>query len=418
MILLYRTSTTLPRLKIAQVTLKRSFLPCYSTDIGGLPLEKIKNIGIFAHGDSGKSTLTERILFYTGRMEDGVRAVKDITNFERQRSSTIQSAATFTTWKGHNINIVHTAGHVDLTVEMERMLRVLDGAVLVLCAVGGVQSQTLTVNKQIRRYNMPCLAFINKIDRMGANPQRVLNQMRSNLHHNAAFLQLPIVRAGGILGLVDLVEQKAIYFEGDFGTEVHTDEIPQGMQTKSEESRLELIEHLSNVDKTIREILLQEKTPTVADLHTGIHRACLARTFTPVLVGTALKNKGVQPLLDSVLHYLPNPGEVENYALQQNDQGNEERVLMHSARDRNHPLIAMAFKLEAGNYGQLTYVRVYQGSLRSGESIFNTRTRKKAKVSRLVRLHWDSMEEVPEVFAGDICALFGIDCASGDTFTV
>lgn len=426
MLLLCRASATLPRLRPAWgAALKWPLPACYSTAAGGLPLERIRNIGISAHIDSGKTTLTERILFYTGRIEemhevrgkDGVGAVMDSMELERQRGITIQSAATYTMWKDHNINIIDTPGHVDFTVEVERALRVLDGAVLVLCSVGGVQSQTLTVNRQIRRYNVPCLAFINKLDRLGANPYRVLNQMRSKLHRHAAFIQLPIGLEGETRGLVDLVEQKAVYFEGDFGTQLRMDEIPKEMRVESEERRLELIEHLSNVDDTIGEMFLEEKTPTIAELHAGIRRACLARTFTPVLVGTALKNKGVQPLLNCVLRYLPNPAEVENYALLQDATGNEERVLMHSARDRSHPFVGLAFKLEAGKYGQLTYVRVYQGGLRRGEVIYNTRTRKKVKVPRLVQLHSNNMEDVPEVFAGDICALFGIDCASGDTFT-
>nr|XP_045592824.1 elongation factor G, mitochondrial-like [Procambarus clarkii] len=397
----------------------------FSTSVGTVPLEKIRNIGISAHIDSGKTTLTERILYYTGRIyemhevrgKDGVGAVMDSMELERQRGITIQSAATYTMWKNHNINIIDTPGHVDFTVEVERALRVLDGAILVLCSVGGVQSQTLTVNRQMKRYNVPCLAFINKLDRMGANPYRVLHQMRSKLHHNAAFVQIPIGLESNTKGIIDLVGQKALYFEGNFGNTVREDEIPADMRVEAEERHIELIEHLSNADEVIGELFLEEKTPTEEQLHAGIHRACLQQTFTPVFVGTALKNKGVQPLLDGVLRYLPNPGQVKNFALHQISEGEEEKMLLNSARDNSSPFVGLAFKLEAGKFGQLTYIRVYQGCLKKGENIYNSRTGKKIKVSRLVQMHSNNMEDVTEVFAGDICAVFGIDCASGDTFT-
>ncbi|XP_059059323.1 elongation factor G, mitochondrial [Achroia grisella] len=389
------------------------------------PLEKIRNIGISAHIDSGKTTLTERILFYTGRInqmhevkgKDNVGAVMDSMELERQRGITIQSAATYTIWKEHNINIIDTPGHVDFTVEVERALRVLDGAVLVLCAVGGVQSQTLTVNRQMKRYSVPCLAFINKLDRMGANPERVLKQMRTKLNHNAAFIHLPIGLEKECQGIVDLVEEKAIYFDGDYGEKVRLDEIPQDKRTEAQERRHELIEHLSNVDETIGEIFLEEKTPSVIDIKQAIRRTALNRSFTPVLLGTALKNKGVQPLLDAVLDYLPHPGEVENTAILNEDtDGEGQNIILDAARDGKKPFVGLAFKLELSKFGQLTYLRCYQGVLKRGEYIFNARTAKKVKISRLVRMHSSNMEEVTEVLAGDIFALFGVDCASGDTF--
>ncbi|BES88785.1 Elongation factor G, mitochondrial [Nesidiocoris tenuis] len=390
-------------------------------------LKKIRNIGISAHIDSGKTTLTERILFYTGRIsemhevkgKDQVGATMDSMELERQRGITIQSAATYTIWKDHNINIIDTPGHVDFTVEVERALRVLDGAILVLCAVGGVQSQTLTVNRQMKRYSVPCLAFINKLDRMGANPDRVISQIRSKLGHNAAPLHLPIGLEGETKGIVDVIQRKALYFEGPHGNLVREDEIPQDLRTLAEDRRQELIEHVSNADEILGEMFLEEKTPSEADIKAAIRRTCLARSFTPVLLGTALKNKGVQPLLDAVLEYLPCPSDVQNYAINNNstNEGEEpEKVFLNPARNGDNPFVSLAFKLEAGKFGQLTYLRCYQGMLKKGDTIYNVRTRKKVRIPRLVRLHADQMEDVSEVYAGDIFALFGVDCASGDTF--
>lgn len=389
------------------------------------PLEKIRNIGISAHIDSGKTTLTERILFYTGRIDamhevkgkDNVGAVMDSMELERQRGITIQSAATYTIWREHNINIIDTPGHVDFTVEVERALRVLDGAILVLCAVGGVQSQTLTVNRQMKRYNVPCLAFINKLDRLGSNPYRVIKQMRSKMNHNAAFIQLPIGLEKECEGILDLIEERAIYFDGPFGENIRYDEVPKNNRAEVQERRHELVEHLSNVDETLGELFLEEKTPTVDDIKQAVRRTTLQRTFTPVLVGTALKNKGVQPLLDAVLQYLPHPGEVENTAiLNENKDGEGQTIILDPSRNDNKTFVGLAFKLELSKFGQLTYLRCYQGMLKKGENIFNARTGKKVKISRLVRMHSNNMEEVNEVMAGDIFALFGVDCASGDTF--
>ncbi|XP_012344621.1 elongation factor G, mitochondrial [Apis florea] len=386
-------------------------------------LEKIRNIGISAHIDSGKTTLTERILFYTGRIakmhevrgKDNVGATMDSMELERQRGITIQSAATYTLWKDHNINIIDTPGHVDFTVEVERSLRVLDGAILVLCAVGGVQSQTITVDRQMRRYNVPRIAFINKLDRLGANHKRILEQLRGKLNLNAAFLQLPIGLESNNKGVIDLINLKALYFEGNFGEVVREDEIPSDMRTETQEKRQELIEHLSNVDEYLGEMYLNEIQILEKDIINAIRRCCIKRTFVPVLVGTALKNKGVQPLLDAVINYLPNPGEVENYALQE-DKNETVKILLNSERSNKHPFIGLAFKLEAGKFGQLTYFRCYQGMISKGNTLINTRTNKKVRIQRLVRLHSNQMEDVSEVYAGDIFALFGIDCASGDTF--
>lgn len=375
-------------------------------------LEKIRNIGISAHIDSGKTTLTERILFYTGRIEkmhevrgkDNVGATMDSMELERQRGITIKSAATYTTWRDYNINIIDTPGHVDFTVEVERALRVLDGAILVLCAVGGVQSQTLTVNRQMKRYNVPCLAFINKIDRnINANPYRVIDQMRNKMKHNAAFIQLPIGTGTDCKGIIDLIEEKALYFEGDFGLDVRADQIPKDMAAESQERREELIEHLTNVDEPFGDIFLSDATPSVADIKAAIRRSCLKRTFTPVMVGTALKNMGVQPLLDAALEYLPHPGEVENTALLEVPKQEAVKVVLSPERNGNESFVALAFKLEAGRYGQLTYMRCYRGMLKKKEYIFNARTGRKVRVARLVRMHSSQMEDVEEVYVSVQC---------------
>ncbi|KAK2912462.1 elongation factor G, mitochondrial [Channa argus] len=409
------------------VTIKKVLIDsCRSCSSGVFPNDRIRNIGISAHIDSGKTTLTERVLYYTGRIaeihevkgKDGVGATMDSMELERQRGITIQSAATYTMWKNHNINIIDTPGHVDFTIEVERALRVLDGAVLVLCAVGGVQCQTMTVNRQMKRYNVPFLTFINKLDRMGANPARALQQMRTKLSHNAAFVNIPIGLEGNMRGIIDLVEERSIYFDGPFGQTVRYDEIPREFHAEAADRRQELVECVANTDETLGEIFLEERIPTNDDLKAAIRRATVQRLFTPVLVGSALKNKGVQPLLDAVLDYLPNPTEVKNYAIVSDEDSNEtSKVQMDPTRDSTKPFVGLAFKLEAGRFGQLTYVRVYQGCLKKGEYIYNTRTSKKVRVQRLVRLHADQMEDVDEVYAGDICALFGIDCASGDSFT-
>ncbi|XP_015274962.1 PREDICTED: elongation factor G, mitochondrial [Gekko japonicus] len=399
---------------------------CRWCSSGIVPNERIRNIGISAHIDSGKTTLTERILFYTGRIaqmhevkgKDGIGAVMDSMELERQRGITIQSAATYTLWKDTNINIIDTPGHVDFTIEVERALRVLDGAILVLCAVGGVQCQTMTVNRQMKRYHVPFLTFINKLDRMGSSPNRALQQLRSKLNQNAALIQIPMGLEGDFKGIIDLIEERAIYFEGDFGQTVKYGEIPPEFRAESADRRQELIESVANSDELLGELFLEEKVPTVADLKLAIRRATLSKTFTPVLVGSALKNKGVQPLLDAVLEYLPNPSEVQNYAvLNQEDSQEKSRLLLGSARDDSLPFVGLAFKLEAGRFGQLTYIRVYQGLLKKSDYIYNTRTGKKLRVQRLVRMHADMMQDVDEVYAGDICALFGVDCASGDTFS-
>ncbi len=381
---------------------------------------KIRNIGISAHIDSGKTTLTERILFYTKRIhaihdvkgKDGVGAFMDSMDLERERGITIASAATFCEWSGHEINIIDTPGHVDFTIEVERSLRVLDGAVLVLCAVGGVQSQSITVDQQMKRYKVPCIAFVNKCDRTGANPFRVIDQLKDKLGHQAVAMQLPIGLESDFNGVVDLLTMKALYFDGDRGESVRVESIPEPMLELARSKREELLDAASMHSDELMETLLEEKEPSLELIVAALRRAVVSRQMTPVFMGSAYKNKGIQPLLDAVTRLLPCPAEVESYAL---DTGREEQPVLLSS-DPADPLVALVFKLEDRTYGQLTYVRVYQGSLTKGSTIVNVRTGRKIKVGRVVRMHADQMEEIESIPAGYIGALFGIDCASGDTF--
>ena len=264
------------------------------------------------HGNDQKSSFQA---IHEVKGKDGVGATMDSMELERQRGITIQSAATYTLWNDHNINIIDTPGHVDFTIEVERSLRVLDAAILVLCAVGGVQSQSLTVNRQMKRYGVPCLAFVNKLDRMGGDAFKVLSQLRAKLGHHAAMLQFPMGKQSDFRGIIDICKDRAIYFDGPFGESLRYDEVPAEHRTQRQDLHAELVEHLVNVDDIIGDIFLEEKTPTYEDIQGAIRRATLARKFTPVLVGSALKNKGVQPLLDAVINYLPNPTQIKNYAL-------------------------------------------------------------------------------------------------------
>ncbi|KAL8837385.1 MAG: hypothetical protein Q9170_002556 [Blastenia crenularia] len=393
-------------------------------------LSRVRNIGIAAHIDSGKTTATERVLYYTGRIKsihevrgkDAVGAKMDSMDLEREKGITIQSAATFCDWlktengkeEKYHINLIDTPGHIDFTIEVERALRVLDGAVMILCAVSGVQSQTITVDRQMKRYNVPRLSFINKMDRMGANPFKAIDQINHKLRIPAAALQVPIGMEDGFKGVVDLVRMKAIYNEGLKGEVVReTDEIPSDVQQLATERRKKLIETLADVDDEIAELFLDEKEPTQQQIKDAVRRATISLKFTPVFVGSALGDTSVQPMLDGVCDYLPNPSEVENLALDQRREEASVKLVSYNSL----PFVGLAFKLEESSFGQLTYIRVYQGSLRKGLNVFNARTNKKVKVPRIVRMHSNEMEEVSEIGAGEICAVFGIECASGDTFT-
>jgi elongation factor G len=383
-------------------------------------LSNVRNIGISAHIDSGKTTLTERILYYTQRIhaihevrgKDGVGAKMDSMELEKERGITIASAATYCDWKGHAINIIDTPGHVDFTIEVERALRVLDGAVLILCSVGGVQSQSITVNRQMTRYKVPRLAFINKCDRTGANPEKIIGQLRDKLSLNAVAIQVPIGLEAEMEGVVDLVKMKAVYFEGPNGDDIREADIPANLQDECDAKREELLDAASMFSDDLMEAVL-EGEPTEEMIYQAIRQGTLSLELTPVLVGTAYKNKGVQSLLDAVNAYLPCPTDVENTALDLDNAEAEHTV----TNDQDDPLVALAFKLEDGRYGQLTYVRTYQGTIKKGDFIFNSRTGKKVKVGRLVRMHSEEMEDIDQTGSGDIVALFGVDCASGDTFT-
>ena len=384
-------------------------------------LEKVRNIGISAHIDSGKTTLTERILFYTDRIhaihevrgKDGVGAKMDSMELEKERGITIQSAATHCEWKDFHINIIDTPGHVDFTVEVERALRVLDGAILVLCSVAGVQSQSITVDRQMRRYDVPRVAFVNKCDRSGANPIKVCEQLRTKLKHNSVMVQYPIGLEDEHEGHIDLVTMKARYYAGENGQDITETEIPAELMDSAQEYREILLETIIDFDEELFEIVAMEEEPTVEQINRAIRAGTLSLGLTPVFCGSAYRNVGVQSLLDGVLEYLPEPREVTNRGLDL-DNDEAELVLGHEA---DKPLVALAFKLEDGRYGQLTYVRIYQGTLRKGEFIHNMRNKKKVKVGRLVRMHSNDMEDITEACGGDLIALFGVDCSSGDTFT-
>jgi elongation factor G len=384
-------------------------------------LEKVRNIGISAHIDSGKTTLTERILFYTGRIhsihevrgKDGVGATMDSMDLEREKGITIQSAATSVQWKDIDINIIDTPGHVDFTIEVERALRVLDGAILVLCGVAGVQSQSITVDRQMKRYSVPRLAFVNKLDRSGANPFRVLEMVREKLRLNAVMVQIPIGLEEKLEGVIDLVGMKAFYFSGNDGEIITEKEIPADLIEQANTYRSELIGKVADFDEGIGEKFLMEQEPSYDELKAAIRRVTIARHLVPMFCGSAYKNKGVQKLLDGIEDYLPNPMEKDNFAMDKSKGEELVKVLV----DATAPFVGYAFKLDEGRYGQLTYMRIYQGTVRKGDFIFNGRDGKKIKVPRLVKMHSNDMADIDHASAGDIVALFGVDCFSGDTFT-
>ncbi len=394
-----------------------------------IPLERIRNIGISAHIDSGKTTLTERILFYTGRIhkihevrgKDGVGAKMDSMDLEREKGITIQSAATYCVWQGsqsqfepYNVNIIDTPGHVDFTIEVERALRVLDGAILVLDSGKGVQSQSITVDKQMKRYHVPRIAFVNKMDNPGANYERVADMLKEKLGHHPVKIQVPMGAESEFKGIIDAITQKAYYFDGPDGNDIRVEDVPAEFADVAKSAREKIISDVADVDDELAEKFLGEQEISTDDIRAAIRRATIALKMTPVMCGSAIKNKGVQLLLDAVVHFLPNPTEVLNEA---HDQANrEEKIVVDS--DPTKPFVGLAFKLQQDKYGQLTYFRVYQGTVSSGDTIFNTSNEmRKVRVPRMFRMHSEDREEIPSAEAGDIVAFYGVEASSGETFT-
>ena len=399
-------------------------------------MAKTRNIGISAHIDSGKTTLTERILYYCGeihKIEDvrggGDGATMDHMELEKEKGITITSAATTVWWKGlegkgttfaegiekdTRINIIDTPGHVDFTVEVERSLRVLDGAILVLCSVSGVQSQSITVDRQMKRYRVPRLAFMNKMDRMGADPFKGRQALREKLNHNAVLMQIPIGAEENFTGVVDLITKKAFYFDGDNGEKVRVEECPAELVEQMEEVRGEMIDAIAEFDDEIMEKYLEGNEPTEAELHKCVKAGVNTLNLTPVYMGSAFKNKGVQTLLEAVTRYLPSPLECEKPVAKKEGKEGEESITLEPDPAKN--LVMMAFKITDEQFGQLTYTRIYSGTLNKGDTVWNTRTKKKTRIGRIVRMMSNDRANIDEAHAGDIVALVGVDCASGDTF--
>ncbi len=382
-----------------------------------MDLHQLRNIGISAHIDSGKTTLSERILYYCGRIHRmqevrGEGATMDYMELEKERGITITSAATSVEWGDASINLIDTPGHVDFTVEVERSLRVLDGAVLVLCAVGGVQAQSLTIDRQMQRYHVPRVAFINKMDRTGADPHKVTEQLREKLGCDAVMMQLPIGKEVNFEGIIDLITERAIYFGGSDGQDVRRESIPDAMVDEAQRARQEMLEALSMYSDELMELLLSEEGIPAEMLHEVIKAAVCQLEFTPVFLGSAFRNKGVQPLLDAIVEYLPSPLAIEAKAFAHDDASKQ----ISLTPDPELPTVAMAFKIAEDPFGALTFMRIYQGKFEKGQMYFNQRTGRKSRFSRILRMHADEREDIDVAMAGDIVAVLGVDCASGDTY--
>jgi elongation factor G len=383
-----------------------------------VPLEKTRNIGIMAHIDAGKTTTTERILFYTGRVHkvgethDG-SATMDWMVQEQERGITITSAATTCHWKGHSINIIDTPGHVDFTVEVERSLRVLDGAIAVFCSVGGVEPQSETVWRQADKYGVPRIAYINKMDRVGADFFRGVSMISERLGSNPVALQLPIGAEEKFKGMVDLITMKARIYTDDLGTTSDVGDIPEDIMPLAQEYREKLLEAVAEVDDDLMEKYLNGEDITEQEIKNAVRKGTIGLNFIPVLCGSSFKNKGVQPLLDAVVDYMPSPLDVPSITGINPETGEEES----RNSDDNAPFSALAFKIMADPYvGKLTFFRVYSGTLTSGSYIYNSIKGKRERIGRILRMHANHREDVDEVHAGDIAAAVGIkDVSTGDT---
>ena len=382
-------------------------------------LERLRNVGISAHIDSGKTTLSERILYYAGRIHkiqevhgEGAGATMDHMELEKERGITITSAATSVDWNQARINLIDTPGHVDFTVEVERSLRVLDGAVLVLCAVGGVQAQSRTVDRQMKRYGVPRLAFINKMDRTGAEPLRVCQEVRDELGADAILMQLPIGCGDHFQGVIDLVSMQAIYFHGEQGENLEYTAIPSEYAADATQARARMLESLAMYSDELMEQLLSEAEVTQDVIHEVTRNATQQQGMTPIFLGSAYQNKGVQPLLDAIVRYLPSPKQRTINAESLAEEGTAIRL----EADANLSFVGMAFKIVDDPFGQLTFIRVYRGKILKGTTYVNQRTGRKERFSRILRMHADKREEIDEALAGDIVAVMGIDCNSGDTY--
>jgi elongation factor G len=397
-------------------------------------LPKTRNIGISAHIDSGKTTLSERILFYCDKIHKieevkggGSGATMDHMELEREKGITITSAATTVEWEGVDrkgitfaegdgksikVNLIDTPGHVDFTVEVERSLRVLDGAILVICSVAGVQSQSITVDRQMKRYRVPRLAFLNKMDRMGANPYNGVKALREKLNHNAVLMQIPIGAEENFKGIIDLIVMKAYWFDGENGENIREEAIPAELQDQAAKARDEMLDVISAFDDQMMEDILEGKEITEETIHRTVRKGVNLLKFTPVFLGSAFKNKGVQLLLNAVARYLPSPVSAEKPKAI--DSKINAKVDLEPDMDK--PLVCMAFKITDEQFGQLTYTRIYQGTLTKGDTLYNTRTKKRVRVGRIVRMNSNDRVNIDSASAGDIIAMIGVDCASGDTF--